>query len=610
MNTDRRIILSSDAAEDRRQAAAARIAKAWGVNPRAIAAPRTKIAYQGAIVNRLTDDWPVSILSADAATRFELKTLRARSRDLERNGGIAERYLSAVEMNIIGPEGVGLQMKARKSDARTVSGITSDFDSDSNRLIEKEWDDFGKRGSFDVTGKHSRKDFWRLALRGVARDGDAVVLVYSGANVPNRWKIAFQLLEGDYLDDQYNLNRAGTSFQSNRPAPGNTVRMGVELDGFKRKVACWIFANHPGDYGVDGVYSYDGRRLRIPILGTEPGAPVHCIHLTRTKRAEETRGVPWIAPAMLDIKMLDGYEEAELVAARAQACKHVFYERDLFNSQGDQLFDNEDASGQLVDDMEPGGATELPAGYKATFYDPTHPNQAYSDFVKSRKRRISAALNCAYNTLFVDLESVNYSSIRAGLLDERDGWKMAQSWLGDDLVLPSFESWLQMSLSIGAIPGLGVANFDRLNAPEIKFRRWPWIDPAKDIKSAVDAISAKITTRSKVISDQTGGDFEDYIDEYAMEEKYMREHGVDPAPVSTITEQIIDPNIADNTNPDGQTAPPAPTAPARAPVRKAIEPIPPQPISLIVDAKAASNKRKLKVTRPDGTVGTFDLEYE
>jgi lambda family phage portal protein len=575
MSADRRIILASDVAETRRVATAQRIAKSWGVNPNSVAPARIKIAHQGAIVNRLTEDWPVSILSADAANRWDLRILRARARDLERNGGIAERYLSAVEMNVIGDDGVRLQMKARKSDARTATGITSDFDADANRIIEKEWDDFGKRGNFDVTGKHSRKDFWRLALRTAARDGDALILVYRGGNVPNRWKIAFQLLEGDYIDDCYNLNRAPASYvaatySASRPAPGNTVRMGIELDQFKRKVACWIFANHPGDYGVDGVYAYDGKRLRIPILGTEPGAPVHCIHLTRTKRAEETRGVPWISPAMMDIKMLDGYEEAELVAARAQACKHVFYERDLFNSQGDQLFDNEDASGQLVDDMEPGGATELPAGYKANFYNPTHPNLAYPDFVKSRKRRISAALNCAYNTLFVDLESVNYSSIRAGLLDEREGWKMCQSWLGDDLVTPSFEPWLQMGLMSGVFGRYGITDFDRLNAPELKFRRWPWVDPVKDIRANAEAIAAKITTWGKVISDQSGGDFEDFIDQYAMEQDYMRSKGVDPAPISSIAEQIIDPNVGDNADPsnpqgDSQQAPPA--APTRKPVR-------------------------------------------
>ena len=34
---------------------------------------------------------------------------------------------------------------------------------------------------------------------------------------------------------------------------------------------------------------------------------------------------------------------------------------------------------------------------------------------------------------------------------------MAQSWLGDDLVVPSLEAWLQMSLMVGAIGTYGVA---------------------------------------------------------------------------------------------------------------------------------------------------------
>jgi lambda family phage portal protein len=600
MNSDHQIILASQAAEDRRMKTAQRIARAWCVNPNSSRATRSA-AYQGASVNRLTEDWPVSILSADAATRWNLRQLRARSRDLERNGGIQERYLSAVEANVVGSYGVRLQMKAKRADARTNSGLTAGLDDAANQLIEQDWIEFGRRGNYDVTGKHSRNDFWRLSLRTAARDGDALVLVYRGANVPNKWKIAFQLLEGDYLDDTWNVDRLPS---------GNLIRMGVELDQFRRKVAFWIFAKHPGDYGVEGVYTYDGRRLRIPAYDPNSPAPVSAIHLGRTKRSEETRPVPDITPVMMAIKMLEGYEEAELVASRAQACKHVFYERDLFNSQGDQLFDNEDASGNLVDDMEPGGATELPAGYKANFFNPTHPNQAFPEFVKSMKRKISAGLNCAYNTLFVDLESVNYSSIRAGLLDEREMWKMRQSWLGDDLVQPSFDCFLQMGLMLGLWPGLGMTDYIRVRDGAIwKFRRWDWVDPFKDVRASVEALGAKITTRAQVIADRDGGDFEDVIVEYGREQDFMRAHGVDPAPIATVAEQIIDPNVGDNTdpNPNNQSRPAAPTGP---PQRKAIEPAVPQALNLVIDAKAASNRRKGKITRPDGTIAQFDFEYE
>jgi lambda family phage portal protein len=494
------IIIDDTKARLRQINTAKRIAKRWGFNGNG-----HKKYYEAAYINRLTDDWPIVILSADSATRGSLKNLRARARDLERNGGIQERYLSALEANVIGSEGIGLQMKAPLTPIADTEN--KDLDVAANELIEYEWWEFGKKGNFDVTKKHSCLDFWRLTLRTAARDGDALVLVYRGYQ--NRWKCAFQLLEGDYIDESYNEDQGS-----------NPVRMGIELDAYRRKVAVWIFSKHPGDnrfYGA--VYSKDGLRRRIPILGTDPKAPVLAIHVTRPKRAEETRGVPWITPAMEAIKMLEGYEEAELVAARAQACKHVFYQSELYSPSGESI-EYDEVNGQLVDDIEPGGATELPPGKKPIFYDPTHPNQAYSDYVKSVKRKIASALNCAYNTLFVDLESVNYSSIRAGLLDEREEWKMKQAWFRDDVVCPSFDIWLQMQLLTQTVP-YPMTDFARLNIADFKFRRWPWVDPQSDAKTAEILLLNKLTTRANIIHDMSSDDFEETMDELDYEAGYI-----------------------------------------------------------------------------------------
>lgn len=471
---------------DRQTLTARRIAKRWGMNG------NLKYGYDAANPTRLNQDWPIAILSADAATKCSLKTLRSNSRDLERNGGIQERYLSALEANVVGPDGVGVQMKIMNG-----GGETPDITA--RELIELEWGDFGKKGNFDVTKKHSRNDFWRLTLRTVARDGDALVLVYRG--YPNKWRIAFQLLEGDYIDDSYNEEEGG-----------NNIRMGIELDAFRRKVAVWVLSKHPGDSRYIGaVYSKDGLRRRIPIMGTDPSAPVIAIHVTRPKRAEETRGVPWITPAMEAIKHLAGYEEAELIASRAQACKHVFYTSEIYTPQGDLIGEEDQSTGELIDAISPGMATDLPPGKKPMFYDPTHPNQSYPDYVKSVKRSIASALNCAYNTLFVDLESVNYSSIRAGLLDERTEWMMKQGWFRDDVVCPSFDLWLEMGLLSQAIP-YSIQDIDRLNAPEFKFRRWPWVDPRNDAQTAEILLRNRLTTRTDLIHDSTSKDFEDTMD--------------------------------------------------------------------------------------------------
>src|SRR5213592_3494573 len=124
-------------------------------------------AYPSAMMTRLTEDFPILILSADAATRQNLRELRARSQQLEREkGGIAERYFSCVETNIIGPDGIGLQLKL-ENDA-------GEFDRDGSDEIEDAWYEFCCRGEFDITGEHSAQNFDRLSVRASARDGDVL----------------------------------------------------------------------------------------------------------------------------------------------------------------------------------------------------------------------------------------------------------------------------------------------------------------------------------------------------------------------------------------------------------------------------------------------------
>jgi lambda family phage portal protein len=508
--------------------------------PRAIQIKATP-AYPSAGVTRLNEDFPILYMSADAATRGNLRELRARSQQLEREkGGIAERYFSCVEANVIGPDGIGLQIKVKDE--------AGNLDRAGSEEIETAWEDFCCRGEFDVTGQYSARDFDRLSVRASARDGDALQLIYR--NAPNKAGIVFQLLEGQHLDDWNNVFGPENK--------GNPIRMGVEQDRFRRKLAFWIITEHPGDFYA---YPNDARRVRIPAYGTEPDAPVHAIHVTKPKRPEETRAVPWITPAMDPINMLAGYEEAELVAARAQACKHVFYERQAFAPDGTPLEYNDAGTGQLTDEMEPGGTTDLPIGYKANMYNPTHPNQAFADFTKDFRRKISAALNCSYNTLFTDLEGVNYSSIRAGLLDERDQWKMVQNWYIASAKQLQFEAWLEVQLLKGVFDGFAMTDFDRIaRACVWKPRRWPWVDPLHDIEAATASIEAKLSTRTRVISDQSGNDFEDTIDEIAEEEAYIKGKGLDPAltekPALANPAFATSAGAADTSASDGSSEPP------------------------------------------------------
>jgi len=87
--------------------------------------------------------------------------------------------------------------------------------------------------------------------------------------------------------------------------------MGVEIDDWQRPVAYW-FSSAEGDY------YYAGRRYtRIPAA--------EIIHAYLPFRAGAWRGVPWNATALVRLHMLDGYEDAALVNARAGANNVGFF---------------------------------------------------------------------------------------------------------------------------------------------------------------------------------------------------------------------------------------------------------------------------------------------
>src|SRR5579885_838293 len=72
-------------------------------------APRLGRSFTAAQASRIANDWFASIQSADQEIRWNLRALRARSRQLARNNGYAKRFFTLVKNNIIGPKGINLQ---------------------------------------------------------------------------------------------------------------------------------------------------------------------------------------------------------------------------------------------------------------------------------------------------------------------------------------------------------------------------------------------------------------------------------------------------------------------------------------------------------------------
>lgn len=443
--------------------------------------------FGAAETTRLNAGWPTYQSSINTQLRYSLAALRARCRELEQNNDYATHYFRVVVHNVIG-RGIQLQMRAEEG------GVV---DRAANAALEEEWQAWGRPGVCEVAGRLSWADVQRLALRGLARDGEAFVRLVRGFD--NALGFALQVVPPERIDETYNVADAGD---------GAVIRMGVELDRWMRPRAYYVLPFNP--------YDELGRR-RPSDRERVPADEMR--HLFVPMRAEQIRGIPWLHAGMGRLDMLGGYEEAELVAARTAASKMGFYTSEA----GDEPpGDGETSQGDLLHDAEPGTFERLPRGVDVTTVDWKHPDGNFGPFVKDMLRGVAAGGGVSYTTLTGDLEAVNYSSIRAGLLEERDAWRVLQAWTIEQLHVPVFQAWLPFALVARGLPATKIGKFRNARWQS---RGWEWVDPQKEIAAKREEIALGVSSHSDVAAER-GRDFEDILAQRQADEALAASYGV------------------------------------------------------------------------------------
>jgi lambda family phage portal protein len=459
-----------------------------GISPArhtAFPAVRNSSDFKGAQSSNFWD-WVVSPTTIDYQIRTNLYRLRANARDLALNNPIVRQYLQLLAQNVIGPKGIRLQAQVRNNDGKLNKGI--------NNKIEFAWADFWD--SPFVDGKMSGVSGEQTLIKSVARDGEIFVRMCIGRQF-NRHAFALQIIDPDLVDHTYNRPRSGTQ---------NEVRLGIEVDEWGRSAAVWIWNSYPQDINSGTPH----QRTRIPAA--------EILHVFDPERANQSRGFTWINSVMLPLQHMDGFMEAALVAARTGACAFPIFE------QNEMSLADENAKDFRVE-LNPGSGFALPAGLKVSNYIPTYPNIAVGDFIKAELRFFSSGMHVSYNALSNDLEGVNYSSIRSGLLIERDRWMVLQQWWISEFRQKVYEAWLPCSMLSGA---LVLDSRDPAKFMAVKWtpRGWKWVDPLKDVNAAVIAIENGLASRTSILGEK-GEDFEDTCEELADEKNIAEAAGLD-----------------------------------------------------------------------------------
>lgn len=453
--------------------------------------PMRRRSYAAANTGRLFADFAASNRSADSELKPALLILRDRSRDLARNDPYARRFLNLVKTNVIGESGLNLQIKARNVDGS--------LDVIGNDIVEMAWADWGRKGNCTADGKMSWVDVQKYVAEVEKRDGEAFIQIVRSSKF--KYGIALNLIEADLIDEQKNQILPN----------GNEIRLGVELDGFRRPVAYWVRQTHPGDY--------DYSKIALTASVRIPASSI--IHVYNMARAGQTRGEPALAPVMTSLKMLNAHREAELVASRMAAAKMGF-----FTSDTGEDFNADDYDGTVpIIDAEPGTFHQLPAGVDFKAFDPTHPSTAFAEFQKGILRSVASGLGISYASLSNDLEGTSYSSVRQGALEERDNYRVMQAFIIEHLAMSVLSTWMQHVMEFNFIP-IPATKFDKFyNAAMFRPRGFSWVDPQKEMNASVIGLQNGILSLSDIAA-QYGRDPEEVFSSIQRDQQLADAYGL------------------------------------------------------------------------------------
>ena len=428
--------------------------------------------------------WMPGNPGAVAAMLATSNELRVKSRDLVRRNAWANAGIEAFVANAVGT-GIKPQSMAQDETFRVA--------------VQALWRDWTEEA--DATGQTDFYGLQSLAARAMCEGGECFIRLRprrpeDRLTVP----LQLQLLEAEHLPLTLN-----TELPS-----GNVVRSGIEFDAMGRRVAYHLYRSHPEDGRLSPMSGQGGQdTVRVPAA--------EIMHLYRVLRPGQIRGEPWLSRALVKLNELDQYDDAELVRKKTAAMFAGFITRlaPEDNLMGEGL---SDADGVALAGLEPGTLQILEPGEDVKFSDPADVGGSYAEFLRTQFRAVAAAIGITYEQLTGDLTGVNYSSIRAGLLEFRRRMEAIQHGvIVHQLCRPVWNAWLDQAVLSGAINAPGFARRRREYAA-CKWipQGWQWVDPEKEFKAMLLAIRAGLMSRSEAIS-AFGMDAEDVDREIAAD---------------------------------------------------------------------------------------------
>jgi lambda family phage portal protein len=371
---------------------------------------------------------------ADAEILPDQDMLVARSRDLDRNNGLAAGAFQSLTDNVVG--GMGLRL-ACQPDYKALKRDIS-WSEDWSRTTESLWRTWAESTACDAAGKMNFPSMTQLVFRSALLSGEALALPLWLPRKDTAFNTCIQLVDTDRLSSPGNM------------LPSMTLRGGVEMDVYGRPIAYYVrkLMNWSGMLlpMMGGVNGLAGDWERIP-AETEFGRK-RVLHMLQPDRIDQTRGKPILAPVIEQFRMLDSYQRTELQSAIVNSIVAGIIETPLDPMGINEMMGGDpnkylETKGQYRIKLEGGTLIPLYPGDKLTPFTPTRPAPQFSNFVEAVARQVGVAVGMPYELVMKDFSKTNYSSARAALLDAWRFFLGRRAWLSTYWCQPVYKLWLE-----------------------------------------------------------------------------------------------------------------------------------------------------------------------
>jgi len=481
--------------------------------------------------------WNWSGGSPDDDIVANLPIIRQRSRQLSMEAPIIAGLYKTLTTNVIGDG-----LRPEPTPDTDYLGMSPEDVKKWKADVLRVWETFAESTSCDVYHRDNFYELTRLAYRAQLESGDVFVTMPRFQRRNALFDLKIQVIEADCCADPDAMERL------EHESLGNDIYGGVELSQWGNVVGYWFYTGHPLAKRRPNTYRYHDinypRWIFIPAYGAETGLP-NVLHLMKSERPGQRRGIPLIAPVIELALTLDRYIKAEAIAAQIQALFTLVITSEnpdasagemdeLGGEEGQQLTGDDDnliALGNgIVQYARPGEGIET--------VNPSRPTSSFDPFVKTIQQMIGPSVGVPYE-LLVQLYQASFSASQAANNNAKSNFKVERSGVVRDFCQPVYETLFDEAVLKGWIHAPGYFDNPLIRRAYTR-AKWngpgmPHIDLGRSAANYEKMQALAYVTASEATSELTGGNYYENIQERGREIAAAKEAGLNVAAAEAMT---------------------------------------------------------------------------